>query len=179
MADYDGQLDETQTRRVVKMGLDSVASLHQRDGWWSVGNITSEGGCYVHYGNQNLLNGLLPCWELARMLGDQQAMDSLQAGIKEAFHFLAYRNGVVAGPGKPMSRPSNHSTWSNGHMYVLCTKYLDLFGDDPHIRGYRDLLRCPGGGFGFDEGAWGLYKFHAYNTLATLLYSCPEYKEAQ
>jgi hypothetical protein len=130
-----------------------------------------EGGCHIGYGAQNLINALQPGCRVADLLGRGDDLALFQRATRELYTFLMETNAVITG--QPMWRPARHSSWSNGHMYVLCSEYLRDTEDDGRVRAYRDLL----GSVllsDFSGVSGGIAKWHGHNLLATLAYSTPE-----
>lgn len=120
-----------------------------------------------------MINALQPGYAVAQLLGRADDMALMRKALRELYLFLAETNAVITG--QPIWMPTRHSSWSNGHMYVLCSEYLRDFDDDPRVRAYRGQI---GANFLSDVSglSGGIGKWHGLNALATIAYSCPEYQ---
>jgi hypothetical protein len=171
VADHAGQVPQAEAETVVRNCAAAATQTLLRQGWYDYGCL-QEGGCHVGYGAQNLINALQPGYRVADLLGRNEEMGRIRRALEMLYTFLAEANAVLTG--QPMWYPPRHSSWSNGHMYVLCSEYLRDFRDDARVRAYRSLL----GAIFFSDLSGtdgGIGKWHGHNYLATLAYSCPEY----
>lgn len=171
--DYTGVVPLPEAETVVRNCIAASTQAIISHGWYDRGCLV-EGGCHVGYGAQNIINALQPGFRVAELINRSGDAGHMALALRSLYTFLVETNAVITG--QPLWRPTRHSSWSNGHMYVLCSEYLRDFEENPRIRTYRDqiganFLRDTTGNDG------GISKWHGLDALATIIYSCPEYLE--
>jgi hypothetical protein len=141
-------------------------------GWYDRGCL-ADAGSHIGYATQNLIGALQPAWAVAARTGRRDDAALFRAALGALYGFLAQDNAVTTQA--VLWTPQAHTLATNGEMYVLCSRFALDVADTDAVRAYRDGLATSVRAYAAD-GEGGMPRWRSLNALASLAYTCPEYR---
>ncbi len=170
-----GTVNPKHFQQVIDFAVKASEHAIAHNGWYDNGDVRSEGGCHIWYGNMNLLSGLTAAYKLLAESPnpDPQQLATIEKGMRRAFWWLTNLYGTVTG--HPVYTAGiTFSSWSQGVLWEAAQMYLEMVGPDYKIEYLQQALSEHKLSLGWPTGG---RKIHGYNMLGATLGNCPEYRK--